>query len=81
MSLPRVYDPAEHGYRVRYAIRTILRDRIASEITFKNCFEMKDADEVIHTILRRGLTNSNLRLALESSHLFNLVDWLVRNPE
>lgn len=81
MYLPRVYDPAERAYRVRYAIRTILRDRIANEGALHNCFEMEDADEVIRSILRRGLNNPTLRAALESSHIVNLVQWLALYPE
>lgn len=80
MYLPRVYDPAEHAYRVRYAIRTILRDRAANEGAFRNCFEMEDGGEVIRAILRRGLKNPKLRAALESSHVVNLTEWLVRYP-
>ena len=81
MYLPRVYDPAEHAYRVRYVIRTILRDRIANEGAFDNCFEMEDADEVIRAILCMGLKNTRLRAALQSSHIVNLVQWLVLYPE
>lgn len=81
MYLPRVYDPAEHAYRVRYAIRTILRDRIANQAVFQNCFEMEDSGEVIRAILRRGLKNAKLRVALESSHIVNLMQWLALCPE
>jgi hypothetical protein len=81
MYLPRVYDPAAHAYRVRYAIANILRDRLVNEGAFHNCFEMEDGDEVICAILRRGLKNPKLRGALEGSHLVNLVHWLDLHPE
>jgi hypothetical protein len=81
MYLPKVFDPAAHKYRVRYAIANILRDRLANEGAFKCCFEMEDADEVVCAILRRGLKSPELRAALERSHLINFVDWLVRYPE
>jgi hypothetical protein len=51
MYLPKVYDPAAHDYRVRYAIATILRERVANEGAFHVCFEMTDENGVIHTIL------------------------------
>jgi hypothetical protein len=76
--LPKLYDPSRHDARVRYAIATILRDRLANEGGFNNCFEMEDRDDVIFTILRRGLRNPGLRAALESSHLIN---WLAPYPE
>ncbi len=81
MHLPKVLDPAARDYRVRYAIGTILRDRIANEGAFKNCFEMEDGDEVIFIILRRGLKNSKLRAALLNSHLVNLHQWLIGHPD
>lgn len=81
MYLPRIYDPRAHRYRVRYAIATILRDRVVNEGAFNSCFEMEDQDEVICAILRRGLKNSKLRVALERSHLVNLVEWLAPRPE
>jgi hypothetical protein len=81
MYLPKIYDPAEHAYRVRYAVGTILRDRFANEGAFRNCFEMEDADEVIVAILRRGLRNPALRAALQSSRLVNFANWLVLHPE
>lgn len=81
MYLPKVYDPAAHAYRVRYAIANILRDRVVNEGAFNNCFEMDDADEVICAILRRGLKNPKLRAALERSHLINLAQWLAPRPE
>ncbi|HEY7307301.1 MAG TPA: hypothetical protein VH601_24470 [Bryobacteraceae bacterium] len=81
MYLPRVYEPAAHAYRVRYAIANILRDRIVNEGAFRNCFEMEDGDEVICAILRRGLKSSKLRAALERSHLINLTQWLALRPE
>jgi len=80
MYLPKVYDPAAHGYRVRYAIANILRDRVANEGAFSVCFEMGDEDEVICAILRRGLRNSTLRAALRRSHLVDLNRWLSRYP-
>jgi hypothetical protein len=81
MYLPKVYDPAAHAYRVRYAIVTILRDHVVNEGAFKNCFEMENGDEVIRAILRRGLKNQTLRAALERSHLVNLTHWLALYPE
>jgi len=81
MHLPKVLDPAARDYRVRYAIATILRDRIANEGAFKNCFEMEDGDEVIYIILRRGLKNPKIHVALQGSHLINLNQWLVPHPE
>ena len=78
--LPRVYDPAAHEYRVRYAISTILRGRIVNGSTFTNCFEMGDGDRVVLTILRRGLKNPKLRAALLRSHIINLNNWLVLHP-
>ena len=81
MYLPKVYDPAAHAYRVRYAIANILRDRVANEGAFNTCFEMDDADEVITAILRRGLKNPMLRAALERSHLIDLTHWLASRPE
>ena len=35
----KLYDPEAHSYRIRYAIATILRDRIANEGAFRVCFE------------------------------------------
>jgi hypothetical protein len=67
--------------RVRYAIATILRDRVVNEGAFRNCFEMEDAGEVIRTILRRGLKNPKLRAALEGSHLIDLHRWISSYPE
>lgn len=81
MYLPRVYEPAAHAYRVRYAIANIVRDRVVNEGAFRNCFEMEDGDQVICAILRRGLKNSKLRAALERSHLVNLTQWLALHPE
>jgi hypothetical protein len=81
MYLPKVYDPAARGYRVRYAIASILRDKVKNEGAFNTCFEMEDANEVICTILRRGLRNPRLRSALERSHLVNLAQWLASRPE
>jgi hypothetical protein len=80
MYLPKVYDPDAHAYRVRYAIATILRDRVANEGAFNTCFQMEDADEVIHTILRRGLKNKRLRAALLCSHVINLSPWVAPYP-
>lgn len=80
MYLKRLYDPSERRRRVRYAIASILRDRIVNEGAFNVCFEI-DEEEVIRAILRRGLTNSRLHAALRSSHLVNLAYWLRRFPE
>lgn len=57
MYLARIYDTDAFLHRIRYAITTIQRDRIVNEGAFKVCFEMEDEDEVIRTILRRGLQN------------------------
>lgn len=81
MYLPRALEPGARDYRVRYAISTILRDRVANQGAFQNCFEMEDADEVICTILRRGLKNPKLRAALAGSHVVSLGSWLVAHPE
>jgi len=77
----RLYDPEACSYRIRYAIATILRDRIANEGAFNVCFEMSDEEEVIRTILSRGLKNPRLRTALERSHLIDLTHWLLRFPD
>jgi hypothetical protein len=81
MYLPKVFDPAAHAYRVRYAIANILRDRALHEGAFTNCFEMEDQEEVILDILHRGLKSPKLRAALQGSHLINLTEWLIRHPE
>lgn len=81
MDTHRVFEPGAFRYRLQYAIRTILRDRISNEGVFNSCFEMEDADEIIATILRRGLSNRRLRKALEGSHLVNIHQWLIRYPE
>jgi hypothetical protein len=77
----RLYDLDARSYRIRYAIATILRDRIANEGAFKICFEMLDEQEVIRAILSRGLKNPRLRSALERSHLVDLTHWLLRFPD
>lgn len=76
----KILDPAARAHRVRYAMRTILRDRVANEAAFRNSLEMEDGDEVMETILRRGLKNPRLRAALRASHLINLNQWLVGRP-
>ena len=81
MYLARLYDSDAHLHRVRYAIATILRDRVVNEGAFRVCFEMEDEDAVIRTILRRGLKNPKLRKALEGSHLIDLTKWLARYPD
>ena len=77
----KLYDPEAHSYRIRYAIATILRDRIANDGGFRVCFEMLDEEEVIRGILSRGLKNQRLRSALERSHLIDLTHWLLRFPD
>ena len=77
----KVYEPEAHSYRIRYAIGTILRDRIANEGAFRVCFEMLDEEGVIRGILSRGLKNRRLRSALERSHLIDLTHWLLRFPD
>ena len=81
MYLAKVYDPDARAYRIRYAIVNILRDRVTNEGAFKVCFEMDDENEIIRTILRRGLRNPKLRVALERSHLIDLTCWLNRYPD
>jgi len=81
MYLPMIYDTGAHAYRVRYAIATILRDRVVNEGAFNACFEMDGDDEVLCAILRRGLKNTKLRTALEKSHLISLTHWLILHPE
>ena len=80
MYLPKLYDPAECKYRIRYAVRTILRDRLTNECAFNICFEMGDGEDVILAILRRGPKNPQLRLALEQSRLVDLTHWLISYP-
>ncbi len=74
----RLYDASARAYRLRYAIRCILRDRASDEGAFKVCFEMEDEEQIIRAILRRGLGNPQLRSALERSHLIDLTHWLQR---
>lgn len=81
MYLPRLYEPDEFRYRLRYATTNIMRDRVADEGAFRTCFEMEDGEKIILTILRRGLKNPRLRAALEGSHLINIHEWLVHYPE
>lgn len=81
MYLAKIYEPAAREHRIRYAIASILRDRVVNEGAFNVCFEMGDEDAVIRTILRRGLRNLRLRTALEGSHLINLTHWLARYPD
>jgi hypothetical protein len=81
MYLAKLYDTAAREHRVRYAIASILRDRVANEGAFKICFEMGDEEAVIRTILRRGLKNLKVRAALERSHLINLTHWLACYPD
>lgn len=59
----------------------ILRDRVVNEGAFRVCFEMGDQDQVVKTILRRGLKNPRLRTALERSHLIDLTLWLRPYPD
>ena len=80
MYLTKVYDPDARAYRIRYAIASILRDRVTNEGAFKVCFEMGDENEITRTILRRGLRISKLRTALERSHLIDLTSWLTLYP-
>lgn len=81
LNVAKIFDPAAREYRVRYVIRTILRDRIGNDAAFRNCLEMEDADQVIQVILRRGLKNQKLRTALHGSHLINLDQWLRAYPD
>lgn len=77
----KLYDSQARSYRIRYAIATILRDRIANEGAFRVCFEMLDEEQVTRAILFRGLKNPKLRTALERSHLVDLTHWLLRFPD
>jgi hypothetical protein len=81
MYLSRVYGAEATSQRIRYAIANILRDRVVNEGAFKVCFEMGDEDTVMRAILRRGLRNPRLRVALERSHLIDLTHWLARYPD
>lgn len=76
-----IFDLSAREHRVRYAIATILRDRLVNEGAFHCCFEMGDEDEVKRAILRRGLRNPKLRSALEKSHLIDLTHWLLHYPD
>lgn len=78
--LQKILDPGVREHRARYAIATILRDRIVNEGAFKNCLEIEDGNAVLHIVLRRGLKNPRLRAALQGSHLINLNQWLVIHP-
>lgn len=77
----KLYEPEAHSYRIRYAIATIMRDRIVNEGAFRVCFEMLDEEEVIRAILSRGLKSQRLRTALERSHIVDLTHWLLRFPD
>lgn len=77
----KLFDPEARSYRIRYAIATIMRDRLANEGAFRVCFEMLDEEEVVRAILARGLKNPRLRTALERSHIVNLTHWLLRFPD
>ena len=81
MYLSRIYEAGAPSQHIRYAIANILRDRVVNEGAFKVCFEMGDEDAVMRTILRRGLRNPRLRVALERSHLIDLTHWLARYPD
>ena len=81
MYLSKVYEPEAATHRIRYAITNILRDRVVNEGAFKGCFQMDDADAVVRAILRRGLKNPRLRVALERSHLIDLMHWLAQFPD
>lgn len=81
MRLSRIYGQGEFQYRLRYAVRTIRRDRIANGGAFSACFEMEDSDQIILAILRRGLKTPTFRKALERSHLVNIHEWLTNHPD
>lgn len=81
MYLPKVYESGACSHRIRYAIDTIMRDRLVNEGAFRVCFEMGDEGLVIETILRRGLINPRLRDALERSHLIELNRWFQAYPD
>jgi hypothetical protein len=42
---------------------------------------MEDGEQIIVTILQRGLKDCRLRAALEGSHLVNVHEWLMQHPE
>ena len=79
--LPKLYEPSAGRHRIRYAIASILRDRLVNEGAFRVCFEMEDENRVIRAILQQGLKNPELRVALEHSHLVDLTRWLQRFPD
>ena len=77
----RLYEASASNYRIQYAVRSILRGRVADGGAFNLCFEMADEERIIRTILRRGLRSRTLRSALEGSHLIDLTHWLQRFPD
>lgn len=81
MYLSTLYEPGKTAHRIRYALTTILRDRLANEGAFNICFELEDREMVIRTILARGLRNRNTRTALERSHLVDINAWLMNYPD
>ena len=81
MYMANLYGPEATARRVRYAISSILRDRVVNEGAFRVCFQLDDEDVVVRTILRRGLRNPRLRDALEQSHLVDITHWLDRYPD
>lgn len=80
MYLSQLCEQGATERRIRYAVRTILRDRLSNEGAFNICFEMEDGEDVIAAILKRGIANRRLRMALERSHLINLPIWLCSRP-
>lgn len=81
MYLPGLYEPGATAHRVRYALATLLRDRIVNEGAFNVCFQMEDRETVIRTILLRGLRSRKTRKALEGSHLIDINAWLMQHPD
>lgn len=79
--LAKLYEPSASRRRIRYAIASILRDRLVNEGAFRLCFEMEDESTVVRAILQRGLRRPELRVALEHSHLVDLTHWLQRFPD
>jgi hypothetical protein len=81
MYTPRLHDFSAQSIRLRYAVTTVLRDRVVNDGKLKNFFEMEDAAEVTTAVLKRGPKKAPLRAILESSQLVNLTSWLTLHAE
>lgn len=80
MSQSKLYEQGATKHRFRYAIQTLLRDRLCGEGAFNVCFEMQDADTVSAQLFERGERDRRLRVALEKSPLVNPAVWLFPRP-